>query len=321
MNTLKVKVEDKITIEEIIKLKESGLSYREIGTMFGVTKQMIHGLVKRHFSEGSSRKLNNKAISLLKNDFEKSRLTEKEYADKTGLSLYMIQAILSNNVKRIRKESLMKISEVLNMSIKELTCIDEEKPKFLPSNIKDSKDIYKTVAFKNMSTGSSYIYKGHPIDGLVNISKDTANIIKAYRISKGLSVIEFSKVTNLSPSRLSQIENYKALKLKYSTLKKLADVLDVMPEQLIVADKSIDVDINSIDFKIKLNQSIIEKIKYNRKLLNLTQCELANKCEVGQVFFSRIESGHLKSIKSSMFRKVCIILNLDYEVMLNTLSD
>lgn len=303
MNTLKVKVEDKITIEEIIKLKESGLSYREIGTMFGVTKQMIHGLVKRHLSNDGPVKLNDKTISLIKSDFEKSGLTMKEYAANIGLSPYMMKVILENNVKRIRKESLVKISEAFNMPIEELIYSNVHKPKFLSPNVKDSRGIYETIAYKNMSTGSSYVYKGQPIDGHVVISKDTANIIKSYRISKGISITEFSKITNISLSRLYQIENYKALKLKYSSLKKLANVLSTTAEQLLIADKSIAIDINSVDCKIKLDKSIAKKIKDKRLLLNLNQRGLAEKCGVKQSFISRVELGTLKSVQKSMLKK------------------
>ena len=50
LNEIKKRVQDKITINEIIQLKDSGLTYREIGTMFGVSRQMIHGLVKKYQS-------------------------------------------------------------------------------------------------------------------------------------------------------------------------------------------------------------------------------------------------------------------------------
>lgn len=318
MTEIKKRVQDKITINEIIQLKDSGLTYREIGTMFGVSRQMIHGLVKKYQSNDGPIKLNDKIISLLKNDFIKSRVSLKEYSANIGLSVYTIKSILSNNVTKIKKSNLIKISTALNVPMTELIKVDDtDKPKFLPSNSNDCHNIYKKIAYKNIIDGSSFFYKGRPIDGCIEISKETANIIIAYRLSRGLSITDFSKCIGVSISLISQLESYKSLKLKYSSLIKISNALNITVEQLLNADKPINIDIDSVDFKIKLNKSIADKIRCGRLELSLTQDELGNMCGVKQDFISRLELGVLKSTKESIFKNICIALNLDYRDLIN----
>lgn len=318
MNETKKRLQDKITIEEIIQLKESGLTYREIGTMFGVTKQMIHGVIKKHQSSDNPVVLNDKTVCLLQNDFDKSGCSLTKYAAKLNLSPYIVKTILSHNAKKVKKETVSQIANILNVSESELIKVNNtNNPKFLPSNLENSHDVYKEFVYNNIINGSGCVYRGKAINGAVEISRDAANLIKAYRINNNLSVTEFAEMAGVSISVISRIENYKASKIKYSSLKTIAKALGVTVEQLLVDNESIGLDVDSADYKIRIDTTTAHNIRYRRIALKLTQAELGNICGVKQPFISSIEVGILKTVKKSILKTICRTLDLNYTEIIN----
>lgn len=313
MNNTKANVVSRITIDEIVKLKKCGLTYREISSMCGVSKQWINYLVKRNSLNNQILILKKESICLLKRKKFESKLSIEEYAIKLGLSTYMTRKILTTNYNKIRKSKLTKVAMYLECNPEDLIEKDINTYKFLPEGVNDLENIYNSIAYKNIKNNISYNYKGKDIDGRINISKKTVDIIKAYRITKGYSMSDFSKITNISLGRLSQMENGQCLKLKYSSLKKIANALNINAEQLLIGDIGIDLDIDNIDIKIKIDKNISKKIKKNRLLLKISQFELGERCGGNQSLISRIELGTVKTVKKSILKNIYKELNLSYD--------
>lgn len=312
MTTAKKSVKDKITINELINLKENGLTYREIGDMFGVSKERIYGLIKRYSDNTSYIEINDEIISIIKNHFESSELSLKQYSDATGVSYNIMRAIISNEVQKIKYENIEKIAITINMPINDIIHIcNKNETKFLPSDTIYTTSMYKKIVCKTISDNINFKENKNTINGFIKISKDTANIIKAYRLSQNLSCTEFAEKVGMSSSRISQIENYNKLGIRHSSLKKIANTLNITIEKLLMPDESINIKVDFNDFKVKLKKDIGDKIKLERKRLNLSQEALGYMTSTTQDIVSRIEIGVLKSTKVSILNNICKVLNLD----------
>lgn len=63
------------------------------------------------------------------------------------------------------------------------------------------------------------------------------NKIKAARIAKGMTQEELGKCLGVQKSAIAKYENGRVVNIKRSTLKKISDVLDIRPSELIFDDQ------------------------------------------------------------------------------------
>lgn len=312
MSTTEKRVKDKITVEELINLKENGLTYREIGDMLGVSKQRIHHIIKKHYDINSYIEINNQIITTIKNDFESSEMSLKEYSENIGVSYNVIRSILFNKVQKVKYTNIEKIATSLNVSIDTLIHTNHKnKLKFLPANTTNGQNGYKKFVFKTISKNLTSNENKIVINGSIPISKDTANLIKAYRLSQKIPCVKFAEDVGLSHSRISQIENYTVLSVRYSSLKKIANRLNITIEQLLLPDESVKIKVNFDNFRVKLSDNIVQQIKSNRKKLKLSRKALSDICTTTPDIISRIELGRLKSVKKSDLNNICTALEID----------
>ena len=62
------------------------------------------------------------------------------------------------------------------------------------------------------------------------------NKIKSARIAKGLTQEELGKLLGLQKSAIAKYENGRVVNIKRSTLKKISDILDIRPSELIFGE-------------------------------------------------------------------------------------
>lgn len=309
-----IKIREKISVNEIIELNKNGLSYREIGDMFGVSKQAIHSLVKRYLNGSLYLKLHESVCNSLNENFSESNITLKQYSESLGISYGVIRKILSGESKSIKYTNAKKISKFLNIPLSQV--IHESNLNTYKRNIEHSatyKEVASQVIIKRLNVKTNLSGS----DGFVSVSKNTADLIKAYRITNKLSCAQLAERIGISTSRISQIENYTTLGVRYSTLVQISMALNISLEKLLYPDDTIGIDINLVNFRVKLNTSTMEKIRIARKKNKLSQKELGEKCGASQEIISRIELGYLKSIEKNIFNKICTILNLNTYDLIN----
>lgn len=306
MSTKRKSVKEQITVNELIILKENGLSYREIGDIFGVSKQRIHNIIKKYYDNNYYVEINEQIISKIKQDIASSGLSLKKYSLNTGISYYILRSILSNQVATVKYDNIKRIANTLKISVNKIIKNDL---RFLQSHKKVDYTIYKMIS-NNLSVQKNSLL----IDSSIAISEDTINLIKAYRLSNKLSNNDFAKKIGISASRMSQIEHYKVLSVRYSTLKKIARTLNISIEQLLIPDDSINIKVNFDDFKIKINRNIAKKIRLERKRMKLTQDELGGIIGWNKDLISRLELGTLKAIKKSILKDICNALSIDVNI-------
>lgn len=66
---------------------------------------------------------------------------------------------------------------------------------------------------------------------------DIGSKIKAARISKGMTQEELGKHLGVQKSAIAKYENGRVVNIKRSTLKKIADILEIRPSELIFDDQ------------------------------------------------------------------------------------
>lgn len=304
-------IREQVSIHQIAKLHENGLSYRELSDIFGVSIPAIHGIIKRYYNGNFYLSLNSSICEKLNMRLYDEDVSLAKYSKSIGMSYCVLRKILLGETKSIRYNNAKQIAKFLRVPLKEVVHIGSLKsnPNIPNEMFEATKLTYKEVA-EHIKVKKVHSIKQTNIDGLVPISRHTINKIKACRISKGFSCIDFAKTVGISASRISQIENYTASGVRYSTLNKISKVLELSINELISCQED-ETDINSADFKVKLNDLSAEKVRKARKKQRLSQRALGEKCGVSQVIISNIELASLKSIKTSILNSICSVLNLN----------
>lgn len=108
--------------------------------------------------------------------------------------------------------------------------------------------------------------------------KTTGELIKQYRLEKGLSVAELSAMTGITFSQLHQYEKG-TRKPKFERLYKIALALNVPVEYLLF-------DFTSDDY-IGFMNTFGETLKYCRRITGITVVELANRMNIDKSYIYR----------------------------------
>lgn len=124
--------------------------------------------------------------------------------------------------------------------------------------------------------------------------KTTGELIKQYRLEKGLSVAELSAMTGITFSQLHQYEKG-TRKPKFERLYKIALALNVPVEYLLF-------DFTSDDY-IGFMNTFGETLKYCRRITGITVVELANRMNIDKSYIYRWE-------KNEMFPTLKYILKI-----------
>jgi transcriptional regulator with XRE-family HTH domain len=89
------------------------------------------------------------------------------------------------------------------------------------------------------------------------------NKIKSARISKGMTQEELGKLLGVQKSAIAKYESGRVVNIKRSTLKKISDILGIIPSELIFEEKQ------SIE-----NELSIKKKEFIKKVEGMTDAQI-----------------------------------------------
>ena len=93
---------------------------------------------------------------------------------------------------------------------------------------------------------------------------DIGSKIKAARISKGMTQEELGKHLGVQKSAIAKYENGRVVNIKRSTLKKIADILEIRPSELIFDEKD----------QLAQDELTEKKREFMRKVEKMTDSQL-----------------------------------------------
>ena len=97
---------------------------------------------------------------------------------------------------------------------------------------------------------------------------DIGNKIKTARIAKGMTQEELGKLLGVQKSAIAKYENGRIVNIKRSTLKKISDVLEIRPSELIFGEEIKNNPVGTAErhFEILMDEDISEIFDDFKKL-------------------------------------------------------
>ena len=135
--------------------------------------------------------------------------------------------------------------------------------------------------------------------------------IKKIREDKGVGVNELSRLSGVNASYISALERGEKKNPTVTTLKKIADTLEVTVDKLLRPELITKEKLTEWDFKGG-NLMIGEKIQKLRKEKNLSLRALAEKAGISKSTLSDIENGNTNPTTNTL-NKLAIALNVSLE--------